>query len=450
MLYDAIVIGAGFAGLTAARTLIERGKKVLLLEARDRVGGRVYTHHFADGTYIDLGGQWIGPTQDRIYALSKEMKVPVFATYNEGKKTIALNGKLKLYSGLIPKIDVASLLNIDYVLKRLDKLASRVVPDKPWQTPDARRLDSATLASFLDRHVWFGNARQVLEAGFDTVFACTPAEISILQALFYIKSGTNLNTLLNIENGAQQHRFEGGAQTVANRLAKCFEAHILLNSPVTHILQTETSVQVITRNAQTHTALRVIVAIPPALCARITYTPPLPPLRDQLTQRVPMGTVIKCYAIYPTPFWRANGHSGQVVADDAYHLQTTFDNSPPDASRGILMGFCLAHRARKLLALPPQERQHQIMQNFIAFFGKAAEKPLLYTEKCWAEEEWTRGCYTGMMPPGAWTNFTDALTRPVGRIHWAGTETAAVWNGYIEGAMQSGQRAAQEVMDMES
>lgn len=443
-MYDVLLIGAGFAGLTAARRLREAGKHILLLEARDRVGGRVWTRWLDEHTYVDLGGQWIGPTQDHAYALAREFGVETYPTYNEGRNILALNGRVKTYQGLIPKLDIPSLLNIDFVLKRLEKLAKTIQLDQPWQSPQATKLDRQTLASFLDKTVRFANARKVLEAGLDTVYAVSPAELSLLHALFYIKSGTSLDCLLSIDNGAQQDRFSGGAQLLAERLAATLGEALRLNTPVRRITQDREGV-LVSGEGFSLRARRAVVAIPPALAARIEYDPPLPALRDQLTQRMPMGTVWKCFAIYETPFWREKGFSGQAVTDEGHVVQTVFDCSPKDGSRGILLGFCLANRARRFLELPETARREAVLGSFAQFYGPEAAKPLHYIEQSWADEPWSRGCYAGMFPPGAWTGFRDALTRPCGNIHWAGTETSPVWNGYIEGAIRSGERVAEEI-----
>lgn len=442
---DAIIVGAGFAGLTAARRLAEAGLRVKLLEARDRVGGRVHTHHLDESTYVDLGAQWVGPTQDAIYALAAEFGIPTFPTYNQGRNTLLLNGRVSTYQGLIPKLDPLSLWNLDRVLKRLERLTARIDLDDLAGSPNAMRLDQQSLGAFLDRHVRFANARQIIDAGLETIFAAGAAEISLLFALFYAKSGTSLNSLLEIDRGAQQDRFVGGAQPLLQRLAEPLGDAVRLSWPVRRVSQTATGVTV-SGERGSETCARLIIAIPPTLAGRIDYHPLLPALRDQLTQRMPMGTVIKCYAVYESPFWRERGLSGQAVADASSPLQTVFDNSPVDGKPGMLMGFSLAGRARQLLRRSADERRRIVLNEFVRLFGPDAATPCHYIDRSWADEEWSRGCYTGLMPPGTVTGYSDALRRPCGRIHWAGTETATRWNGYIEGAIQSGHRAADEVL----
>lgn len=442
---EIVVVGAGYAGLTAARHLIAAGKEVIVLEARDRVGGRVYTQQLSENFYVDLGGQWIGPTQDKIYALCKELGVGTFGTYNQGKNIISLRKKVKTYRGLIPKIDIPSLLNIDFTIKKLEKLAKQVDLETPWLVDQAEKWDSQTLATFLDREVKFSNARTVIDAGMETIYATSSAEISLLNALFYIHSGGSLNALLSIDQGAQQDRIQGGAQLPAERLADQFRDRIRFNAPVRQITQDESGVQVQYDGGQIQ-AKKVIVAIPPTLAAKIDYHPSLPPTRVQLTQRMPMGTVIKCYAIYDRPWWRDLGYSGQIVADPNLPFQTTFDNSPSDGSKGVLMAFCLANRARPLLNLSMEERGKIILEGLVHCFGPAAAKVEQYLDHSWAAEEWSGGCYVGLRSPGAWVGYGNALVEPCGHIHWAGTETATVWNGYIEGAIRSGEDAAVAVL----
>jgi monoamine oxidase len=190
---------------------------------------------------------------------------------------------------------------------------------------------------------------------------------------------------------------------------------------------------------------RAIVAIPPALASRIRYEPLLPGFRDQLTQRMPLGTVAKCMAIYDEPFWRADGLTGQATSDTG-PVKLTFDNSPPDGSPGVLLGFLEGQRARDMGRVSPEERRAAVIDCFRRLFGERAAKPERYVERLWADEEFSRGCYGSLMPTGAWTNYGEALRAPLGPLHWAGAETAEVWSGYMDGAVRSGEAAAQEVL----
>lgn len=444
-LYDVIVVGAGYAGLTATHELVKAGKNTLLLEARDRIGGRVWTQCFDDGSYVDLGGAWVGPTQDRLYALAREFGVETFPTYDTGQSTQYFRQRVKRYKGLIPPLPIGALLSLDRAIKKLNKLSKAVDLSAPWQTPDAAKLDAMTLASWITQHVPFRVARQFLTIAAEAVWAADPAEISLLHALFYIRSGRDLDTLMNVKDGAQQERFVGGAQTTADRLADTFRERLRLNSPVRRIEQQPDQV-LLTTPTDTYAARRVILAVPPMLVNRIDFEPALPIQRQQLQQRVPMGSVWKCYGIYERPFWRDQGLNGLAATPDG-HVTVTFDNSPNDGSRGILMGFVLGNQAKAFSLLTDAERQASALDSFARFFGEEARRPVRYLDHSFLNEEWSGGCYAGLMGPGVWTTLGHALREPVGRLHWAGTETADVWNGYIDGAVRSGERAAREVLD---
>ncbi|GAB3642171.1 flavin monoamine oxidase family protein [Spirosoma arcticum] len=446
--FDVIIVGAGYAGLTATRELLKAEKKVLLLEARDRVGGRVHTQRFDDGSYVDLGGAWVGPSQDRIYALAREFGVETFRTFDQGKSTQLFRGQVKRYKGLIPPLPVGALLSLDMAIKAMNKLAQTVDLAEPWKTPDARQLDSMTLATWMQQQMRFDVARQFFKIAVEAIWAADPAEISLLHALFYVKSGRNLDTLMNVKDGAQEERFVGGAQTIADRMATQFAGRIIYNSPVRAVVQEGERVQIFTER-ETYVARRVIMTVPPALQSRIDFQPLLPAQRAQLIQRMPMGAVCKCYAIYDKPFWRKQGLNGLAATPDG-HVTVTFDNSPEDGSQGVMMGFVLGNQAKEFSGLSDEDRKLSALHAFATFFGPEALTPVRYLDHSFMNEEWSRGCYAGVPGPGFWTTLGPVLRQPVGRIHWAGTETSDVWNGYIDGAVRSGERVAQEVMKQTS
>ena len=443
---DTIIVGGGFSGIAAARLLHKAGKKFMLLEARERLGGRTHTRYFTDGKYVDLGGQWIGPTQDHMYSLAKEHNVAWYETYNEGKNILDLNKTIKTYTGLIPKMDVASLINIDLLLKRLESLAKQIPLEAPWLAPKAKEWDSISLEAFVRKYSYTAPCYKVVRAGLETVYACEMNEVSLLHALFYIKSGTNLNNLLSIKDGAQQHRLTGGMQTLAERIAESFSASIRLNSPVMRITQTDEGVAV-EGSDYAYPARNIIVAIPPVLISNIEFTPALPLHKTQLIDKMSMGIVGKVLGVYEKPFWRDKGYSGQVVADEHGPFQTLFDSSPADSKYGVLLAFCIADRARDFFSKDQDTRKNLALQSFARYFGETAAKPIEYVDHCWAEEAWSKGCYAGLYPTGAWTNFQGVLAKTTGHIHWAGTETSDVWYGYIEGAVRAGERAANEILN---
>ncbi len=442
-----MIIGAGFSGLAAALSLRRHGKNFLVLEARERLGGRTYTKRYDDGHYADLGGQWIGPTQDRMYALAKEHGVEWYATYNEGKNILDLNEKIRTYTGLIPKMDVLSLINVDLVLRRLESMAKSVPLESPWTSPNAKAWDSMTLETFVRKHCYTKACYKVVRAGLETVYACELNEVSLLHALFYIRSGTSLNCLLSIENGAQQHRIKGGMQFLAEKIAEPFTELIQYNHVVSSIITERDNIRV-EGDGFSILAKSVILAIPPVLIRDIRFEPTLPLKKSQLLDKISMGIVGKVIGIYEKPFWRDQGFSGQVVADEHGPFQTLFDSSPDDGRFGTLLAFCIADRARDFFSRSETERQVIALEQFTKYFGPAAGKPLKYIDHSWASEPWSRGCYAGLYPTGAWTNFRSELAAPVGRIFWAGTETADVWYGYIEGAVRAGERAAKEAMNI--
>jgi monoamine oxidase len=443
---DLVVVGAGLAGLAAAREAVAAGCSVLVLEARDRVGGRVLNEDIGGGQIVEVGGQWIGPTQDRIAAIAREVGVDTFPTWNQGENVIEYAGRLVRYSGTIPALNPLVLVQVAWAQRRLNNLAKRVPLEAPWETPGASRLDGQTAATWMRRNLPPGPARMLLELGIEAIWAAQPEEISLLHVLFYIHSAGSLELLSDTEGGAQQDRFVGGSQLVALRMAEALgPERVILDAPVRAIRQSSDKGVILDADGVSVRARRAIVAVAPTLAGRLVYDPPLPGFRDQLTQRMPLGTVAKCMAIYPEPFWRHEGLSGQGMSDRG-PVRLTFDNSPPGGSPGVLLGFLEGRRARELGRLPAEERRSAVVDCFARLYGPRAANPDAYVERLWAEEEWTRGCYGCHMPPGAWTSYGPALREPIGRLHWAGAEYATVWNGYMDGAVRSGERAAKEAL----
>lgn len=449
-LWDCIIIGAGAAGLAAARRLSAVGKKVLVLEARDRVGGRTYTRPAKCGMPIDVGGQWLGPGQDRALALARELDLTLWPQPEHGRNILKIRGKVRSFKGNIPSLPLLSLLDMQISIWRIEALARRIIAEAPQDSPGAATWDHTTVAQWMKQHVHSANTRAVFTAAIHAVFATEPDEISMLQFLFYLRSAGGLMPLISAEGGAQEQRITGGAQQLSEGLASFARrqgAQIRLATPVRHIDQEEDYVRVIT-DEDTERAKRVIVAMAPAQADTLEFSPTLPTRRRQLMQRMPMGSAIKVVLVYDTPFWRESGLSGEMVCDEA-PLRMTFDSTPPDSEQGALVGFILGAEAARWSEEPEAIRRGAICRQLTHYYGKDAGEPLEYIEKDWCSDEWSQGCYVGLMAPGTMTRLGPVLREPVGRIHWAGTETATEWNGYIEGAIQSGERAADEVVSHE-
>jgi monoamine oxidase len=440
---DVVVVGAGLAGLTAASELVAAGHSVAVLEARDRVGGRTLNHPLGRGKIVEVGGQWVGPGQDRVLARIRRLGLKTFKTYTKGAQVLDYDGTLSHFTGLIPPLPPPDAADFGQLLGKVIALQATVPLDRPWTASGASALDGQTLETWMLANSSTAGARFLLTLATRAVFAAEPRDLSLLHALFYLHSGNGILNLTSTAGGAQDARIVGGSQLISERMAAKLGHRVVLRAPVRGITQARGHVAV-TTDLGVWRARRVIVAIAPTLAARIEYSPALPALRDQLTQRVPQGSVIKFEAVYPTPFWRRQGLNGYSNSN-AGPVGFTYDNSPPDGSPGVLLGFVTGSAARRLGRLSGRARRAAVLAGFARVFGSRAGKPALLIEHNWSDEVWTRGCYAGYLPPGVWSDYGRALRAPVGRVHWAGTETAEVFCGYMDGAVRSGERAAAEV-----
>jgi monoamine oxidase len=445
---NVVVVGAGLAGLAAARRLAAGGHEVTVVEARDRVGGRTEGLALADGTPLELGGQWLGEGHARMYELVGELALATFRTWNdEGQLLVDLLGKrstMKPHKGAVPRLSPFVLADLAQGLLRFARLAARTDLERPWLTPSAEVLDGQTWESWIRRNLRTRAGRAYFHVACEAVWAAEPSDVSLLHALFYTHSNADLETLISVDRGAQRDRVTGGSVRVAEAMAAALGERVVLGHPVRRIEHDGGGVRVIARDGSEHRGDAAIVTLPPTLAGRLEYDPPLPSWRDQLTQRMPAGSVIKAFAVYPEPFWRADGLNGQAVSDTG-PVKVTFDNSPPSGTPGVLMGFLEGQEARRWARRSQAERREAVIGCFVRYFGQAAAQPEQYFERDWMAEEFTRGCYGAHFAPGVWTSYGEAWRAPVGRVYWAGAECAPVWNGYMEGAVRSGEAAAEQV-----
>ncbi|MER3454237.1 MAG: oxidoreductase [Acidimicrobiia bacterium] len=440
---EVVVVGAGLAGLSAAWILANSGVEVVVLEARERPGGRVLTSR-VESTWIDEGGQWLGAGHVRAYNLVSELGLSTFPTFETGDSIAILNGRRIRFSGQLPKLNPLATADLAQGILRFERLVRGVSSEAPWNHPRAKDLDAKTLQSWMDRTLVSTTAKRLFGLLSAAVYAADPAEISLLFALFYTKAGRSFQTLLGTSGGAQQDRVIGGTMQLAEGLARRLGDAVRFGRPVKSISQRNGKVEIAAGKA-TVLCKRAIVAVPPVLAWRIDYDPPLSPAKDRLLRSLLPGYAIKAHAVYSEPFWRSEGLCGQAGCPDL-PITFTFDNSPPDGSAGVLVGFAEGAHALELSRLEDADRRKIVLDCFRQYFGPQALEPSHYAERDWSRETWTRGCYAAHAPTGILSTCGAELRSPHGAVHFAGSETATSWTGYMEGALESGERVAREVM----
>lgn len=398
------------------------------------------------GLPVELGAQWIGDTHQRMFALAAELGVETYPQYDRGETSYDLNGSGVLRGDEFHTRFKDELADLERVFRHLDELAAEVPPDAPWRAPRAAEWDTITAGAWYDAQGLPPVARTLLEICTVGILAVPTVEASFLHLLFTIQTcGVTSHLFAESEGGAQTTRFVGGTAEIPNRLAALVAGHIVLDSPVQLIEHTADSVTVHCRGGLMANGRRVIVAISPTLAGRIMYDPPLPGVRDQLTQRGPNASAMKAFFIYDEPFWRADGLNGQLISDVG-PARMSNDTCLPGDDHGVILLFLEGAQARTYGQLPQEDRRAALTAELVRHFGDRAARPEFYVDGEWAGRQWTRGCYNANMGPLVWTAFGPALSSPIGVIHWASTDTATYWSAYMEGAVEAGERAAQTVI----
>lgn len=440
---DVAIVGAGLAGLAAAHTLQNEGINVLVLEARDRVGGRVLNITLKDGTPIEIGGQWAGHDHTELKNLAASVGVNVFDGHLSGDH-LFWNGReaLRFRDGHYPLSDEEATA-LDDGIAKLESIAKTLNPASPWTAPNAHDLDRITFDEWLRLEINHPVSRELLRAMVESLTATPPYEYSVLHAAFMLAMADGLDNLFKPEL-ALKERFVGGSQRITQKVAEALGERVKLNAAVKSIRASVSGMMLETKNLSVK-AKRVVVAVPPTLAATIEFDPPLPAHTLQLQQRMQPSSVIKFLAVYTTPFWRLQGLSGWVNTFEP-PVFDVLDNSPHDGHLGVLTTFTVGETARTLSALTPLERQTIILKRFAQFYGDEALETTEFHELDWSGEPWTRGGYQANFAPGAWTTFGTSWRKSVGNIYWAGAETSSQFYGHMEGAVRSGIHTAKEIL----
>jgi monoamine oxidase len=444
--FDYVVVGAGLAGLEAALALSSAGADVVVFEARDRVGGRVVSAPRPSAEtpplVLDVGAQWVGPGQTRILSLIRELGLHLVAANTPGRALWDLGCDLKQGGASLPPLPPLALAEVLKSAALLTLISKRVPPAAPWKAAKARQWDRVSADDWINRQLRTSAGRELARAAIRGNLALEPRETSLLGVLFDLRSIGPARRF----GTAEAYRVREGTHEIARRLAERLGGRIRHGEPVRAVAQNAEGVTV-----QTDTTVvqcrRVVLCLPPPLAREISYTPALPDARARLLAGLEMGACVKFHAIYERPFWRARGLSGQAMASTGA-IGLTYDNSPDDGTnRGVLVGFAVGDAARDLGQLQPADRERQILSSLDRLFGPESTEPEAIAVKDWGAEEWTGGGYAAHFPVGGWTSYGAAFREPCGRIHWAGTETASEWHGYMEGAIRSGDRAAREMLE---
>jgi len=445
---DVVVVGGGLSGLVAAHRVRAAGHSVLVVEARNRVGGRLLNHRLHNGSVVEAGGAFVGPTQDHILRLADNLGVKTFKEYVDGKNVYVSGNSKQLYTGTVPP-DPLILPDAALLQLQIDQMAAEIAVDAPWSHPKAEEWDSITVKQWVDQNTVNPATANLLLCYLQPCFGSDGANISMLFLLWYIATAGNERNVGTFERssstagGAQDSRFVLGSQAVPKRLAKKLGDRVALNAPARRIRQYSDRVVVSTDRGSVR-ARRVIVACPPPTVLGIDWHPVLPRRREALLRRMPMGQLMKCDAVYDKPFWRAKGLSGSGLADSGA-VRVAFDNCPHDAAVGVLLAFVGGSTWLTYGTMPLAKRRKAVLEGFARMFGDEALHPIEYTEHDWTHEWWTRGGPVALPLPGATTAYGDTIRKPFRRVHWAGTETATYWSGYMDGAVRAGERAAHEV-----
>ncbi|KAL4400572.1 oxidoreductase [Malassezia pachydermatis] len=456
--YDAVIVGGGLSGLSAAKELTARNKTWVVLEARDRVGGRVWNKELPDGRPVEVGAEFIGPTQDHVIALSKELGLSLYETPTDGDNIYYANNKAQrfptLFGSLVPPVGLVDTLKLAELQGEIDDMAKKINPESPWDTPEASTWDAQSVKDWLKSKGSSQQVQDVIDTTVQEVFSTSTEKISVLYMAVYVAASGDAGHVGTFERltqthpGAQQYRVTGGTYRLATGLLdKLGKPNVKLSSPVDSITKGDGSnatYTVTTRDGTSYEGQHVIVAMSPPMADKIKFTPSLPNQRQQVQKLWKMGSLGKAIPQYETAFWRDDHLNGQAISTSGY-TRATFDSTPENKGHGVMLCFVQDDMMRELDQVDEDTIKDKITQDLVNYFGDKAKKPMGWVIQRWDLEEFSGGGPTSNPPLHAFAQYGEALRKPVGNLHWAGTESSDYWIGYMDGALRAGQRAASEI-----
>lgn len=341
-----------------------------------------------------------------------------------------------------------AITNLGVGLLSIEKMCKQIPREAPWEAKQAAEWDRISLGEWIEKNTMSRQAHAMLDMALAGVYTSAGSETSLLWALQQMRSGGGPTFVISGKGGAQDARPVGGMGAIYGKIAAELGDVVHLSQPVRQITQDADGVTV-GADGMAVRARRVIVAIPLAIATSVVSEPALPVDRAFLHQRMPSGAVIKTSIIYDEPFWRADGLSGQSAAPGS-PATLTIDACTNTGDPGVMCAITEGPAARRLTKLDEAERKAAIIGELVDRLGEKARTPLEYHEQNWTTERYSGGGMISHAPTGVLTEFGYTLREPYGRIHWAGTESSAVMCGWIDGAIRSGERAANEMREAET
>ncbi|CAF1969607.1 unnamed protein product [Rotaria magnacalcarata] len=438
MMTDVVIVGAGLAGLSAARYLSSRNVTCLVIEARTRVGGRTLSQKAPDECEftIDLGGQWIGPTQKRVLSLVEEFGLPLIEQTWHSSYPEDLGQAV----GLIRLTHEQEQTVID-VYDIWDKMAEELTNlEQVWLNEKAKEWAEMSVASYIDDPTLGFDERLRLELKLQvlTMTACNPERLSLLHWLLTLRSIPGGSSSLDDGNkGAQHFKIAAGSQQLSILLAE--KQDIRLGDGLVSVDYSSPSEIVLTLlSGNKLTCRRLLLAFSPTLLSRVSF---MPSLSSDWHCHMTMGQCIKTVFIYSTPFWRGIETNQTEQQGPCSNI---FDLAQPTA----LIGLILGDQASLWCDREENELVEAIIKQYNTLY-RTDHQPIHTFIKYWQKEEWSGGCYAGVYPPGSisrWENKRKTFVD--GRIWLASTETASEWVGYMEGAIEAGESTAKYILNM--